>query len=150
MSNPSIIFSKTFKSGRFVFRADVWDNCTLDLIRLPKIDLPDDDEESYHYPQMCSVCYKPALTCEALGWDEPMTVEEVVARLNENANFESKLFVVSEYTGRETSSENLTPDTALDGFLEWEINVALQMLDADQEIVKRLESRYADIILIER
>ena len=134
-----IILTKTLKSGRFWFHICAYDDCTVQLVRLPKIDIGTlNDEGSQHDPQMCCVCYKPII------------IEQEVNELVDNSGHESRLFVVSEYVGRETASANLTPDTALDGFLEWEIDHALKMLDQDKELVKRLENRLADILLVEK
>jgi len=85
---------------------------------------------SYNDVQMCSIHYKPNFDPAVLGWDG-VTKEEGLEQCIENSGHESAHFVVGEYVGREQSSQNLSPDTALDGFMEYEITEALRQLEAD-------------------
>jgi hypothetical protein len=145
MSEP--IFTKVYTDGRgrLKFRIEVYGK-QISLKRLPI--LPDQIDGEYVDSQMCTVYLKETITHEDLGWDDEYTHEELIEQFNENAGHESELYAVAEYTGREQSSENLTPDTALDGFLEWEIGYALQTLDQDQELYKLMISLAVNGILL--
>jgi len=132
-------FSKVYKSGHLAFKVEA-EGAHIDLIRLPVVDdaVHASQNGSHSYPQMCMVFLKETLTADLMGWSDGPKCNELIKDLSENAGPSSKRYVVSEYVGREGSSENLSPDTALDGFLEWELDVALQAIDKDEELYKYL------------
>lgn len=147
MSN---VFTKVYKHSHLEFKVDikVSDRCHyIDVTRLPE--LPEEFSSKHHLDdQMCLVFFKEALIPEIGGFEPDTSVDEMVERFIENSGLQSEKFVVAEYVGRDNSSENLTPDTALDGFIEWEINFALQLMDNDPELNNVLTNILAHNIMI--
>jgi hypothetical protein len=131
------MYSKVYNVGRLSFMVEVFSDAgrshELALTRLPVIPVTDG---SYHTEQTCYVYFKEGL--DGLATEQGMTVEELIERCIENAGFDSDNFVLAEYIGRDGSSENFTPDTALDGFMEWEIEQALATLEQDGKLLAYL------------
>jgi len=141
----SSLFTKEYSTRHFKFKVEVHSDISFSLIRLPQLNLPDEDN------QMCSVYLKEIITKEMVGWvddGEDMTQEEIISRFDENSGHESNRYTVGEYTGRESSSDNLYPDTALDGFLESELQIALDTLDKDEELYKQLMALHLEDMLL--
>lgn len=144
------MYSKVYNVGRLTFKVEVQgpqptSGC-LTLTRLPVVPATSGPEVSYHNDQMCNLYFKPAVTEDAV--EHGVTNEEFIEMCKDNAGFESKHFVVAEYTGRDGSSENLTPDTALDGFLECEIERALQILEEDDKLIAYLTDNAVERLLV--
>ena len=126
------MFTKRYAVGRLSFEVNILPDFTIELIRLPVIKVDYDAEASFHSEQMCTVVH---VECPP-QWviDNSISVDGI----GDNAGH----YAVAEYIGRESSSENLTPDTALDGFLDWELGVALETLSGDDLIAEYIKSHY--------
>lgn len=135
------MYSKVYSVGRLTFKVEVTE-FELSLIRLPVIPVSTQDNQSYHEDQMCTVYFKQGIAERAA--QHGVTNEEFIGMCNDNAGFDSDHFVVVEYTGRDGSSENLRPDTALDGFMEWEIEQALTTLEQDSRLIAYLNDGLMD------
>ena len=136
------MYTKTYHVGRLSFKVEAQGLDWLSLTRLPVVRVTNEPGHSDHHDQMCGLYFKPAVADEAA--EQGVTPEEFISMCNDNAGFDSKHFVVAEYTGREGSSENLTPDVALDGFLDWEIEYALQTLEQDDKLIAYLTDSMVD------
>lgn len=140
-----VIFSKVYKSRNLSFKVDLYSTLQMNLTRLPAVDYTTlEDYDDMH--QMCSVVNKECIPQDYIT-EENDSVEANIELFLNNAGIESKKYVVVEYVGRDCASENLHPDTAVDGFLEDEIAFALQMLDEDKELNKCfLRAAYAKML----
>lgn len=136
MSNP--LFTKNYSTGRLKFQVKVYRD-QIDLTRLPLLECVD------YCDQMCTVYLKETLTCESLGWEESMTSEEVIESIRGNAGRETSRYILGEYIGREGSSENLSPDIAIDGFLDRELDFALDTINEDDDLYKKIKEIGLDV-----
>ena len=142
------MYKSVYKVGRLTFEAEV-NGSDISLMRLPvlpSIMFTHYGDQSYHVDQMCIVHFKQGVA--ELAAKQGVSSEEFIGMCNDNAGFDSDHFVVAEYTGRDGSSENLTPDTALDGFMEWEIEQALTALEQDSKLIDYLLNAVANQLLI--
>ena len=138
--NP--LFTKVYSARYLKFQVEVYSAESFSLIRLPKLDLPGEDH------QCCSVYLKEIIDVKELGWEDTVTREEAIEMFGDNAGHDSNRYIVGEYTGRERSSENLCPDTALDGFLEEELHIALSTIDEDEDLYKQLMALHLEDMLL--
>lgn len=133
-----VVFSKKFKTSRLEFRVDVASNGCVSLVRLPELDIEELYKNGYNdSKQMCSVV-KNTCVPKNIIWDN-ITEEEFLESLQDNSGHSTDNYTMMEFIGRDAASQNLEPDTAIDGFLEWELNVAMDLLDKDKEIARFID-----------
>jgi len=136
-----VVFSKKLKSSRLEFRVDVWKNGCISLVRLPEVDYEQLYKNGYNDShQMCSVVKNTCIPKDIMWGDSE---EEFIESLQENAGHSTDNYTMIEFIGRDAASQNNDPDTAIDGFLEWELGVAMDLLDKDKEIAKFVDFNIA-------
>ena len=133
------LFSKVFKCGRLAFKADVFGLENINLCRLPVVTAEQKEGESFDYDQvLCMMHKKYALDYE--GFD---SVADMIDMYEQNAGFNTENYQVCEYVGREGSSSNFYPDTAMDGFLDQEIETVMKIVEQDEEFTNKIKELYA-------
>ena len=137
------MFTKKYSYGRLSFEVQITPELDIELVRLPILPTSSDPDDSYHTEQMCRIIHLecPADITKIWADQEGITVAEWLSNYK-TRYATSGSYSVLEYVGRESSSENLTPDTALDGFLEWELNVALELLNHDHVLSDYIKTHY--------
>lgn len=135
-----MLYRKEYSKYRVSFEVSVDEDLVLSLVRLPKFNVDD------QYDQQCYIYVKGFIKDQEDG----MNADDMLEYFRCNAGRETRRYVVSEYTGREMSSENLHPDIALDGFLEEELDIALSTIDEDDELYKKILSLSMDNALLKQ
>jgi len=135
----STIKTKTYTQGRLTFSLEVQDDFCLCLVRLPKLDsIPEGG--SFDQEQLCYLFRADCPPHHVL--DSPHG-DEHLEIVKDNCGYYTDNYIVEEYVGRQSSSDNWTPDTALDGFLDNELSLALELVEKDSELAEWLKTHYA-------
>ena len=140
--NNNTIYTKIYESGRLTFRLDVRNDFDISLTRLPEVDVHSLPEpKSFHEPQLCSV-YHRELVPEWAYHAYDGGIEVFKEQDREDDYLATEHYNVSEYIGRESASDNLDPDKSIDGFLDYEIQVALNILEQDKDFNEWFKLHY--------